>query len=190
MGEEKDLKNESEIYEIPRINMESSKPHTFQFEVIGEIEREIYQRLLGYRIVRKKVPVQREDGTIFYIEQVEKKQVAPPLVSKWGADRILSIIYTVINEQTPFAHFAPNTVIKLTNLILKQINRDIYVNFEKYFDFKGVRSKSNITSWRVLLASVGSILLEVLSRSIMGRESLLYYNIQQLRQSFVGSGEE
>jgi len=151
----------------------SKEPRTFQFQIIGDILKLIYERLLGYRVTIKKV---QDPKTGMEFQKIEKEKVFEPLVTDWGANRIITLVYQFINEQTPFSHITANTVVKMTNIFLKQLNADIYKNFEKYFDKK----HRSITLWRLILTTVGFIVLEVLSRGIEGRESLMFYESNKI----------
>lgn len=157
---------------LPGLNI-PKEPQTFQFRIVGEIEREIYERLLGYRITVDEIV---DPQTKLKKKVIHKEKVYEQLVTEWGANRIITLIYQFINEQTPFAHITAETVIKMTNIFLKQLNADIYKNFEKYITEKN----RTLTMWRLLLTTVGFIVLLVLSRGIEGRESLMYYNQQRI----------
>lgn len=148
------------------------EPQIFQFKIIGEIEKQVYERLLGYRItiVKKKDP---NTGIVFDVPK--KDRAFEPILTDWGGNRIITMAYIFINEQAPFGHITSNTVIKMTNLFLKQLNADMYKNFERYF----IEDQRTITTWRMVLATIGFMVLMVLSRAIEGRESLLYYEGQR-----------
>lgn len=148
------------------------QPQTFQFKVIGDIEKQVYERLLGYRIVVKEITT--KEGKI--IKKTEKKKLFEPVITEWGANRIITLIYTFTNEQTPFAHITDKTVLRMTNVFCKQLNADVFINFEKYFP----KDKRSITIWRLVLTTVGFIVMLILSRAIQGRESLMYYQGQRL----------
>ena len=144
------------------------QPDTFQFRVVGQILKDIYERMLGYRIVyeEKTDPKTGKKRTT-----ISKEKVYEPLLTEWGANRIITLMYQFINEQTPFAHITGGTVIKMTNIFLKQLNSDIYKNFEEYFP----DNQRTITMWRLILSTIGFTCLQIMSRGIDGRESELFY---------------
>lgn len=177
---------------LPSLNI-MPQPQTFQFSIIGEIEKHIYDRLLGYRIVINET---RNATTGQVTRDVKKEKVYEPIISEWGANRIITLLYNFLNEQTPFAHLDAPTVIKMVNVFSQQFNADIYKNFEKYFTFpiekydrEGekildkdgkpemiLQNNGTLTSWRLLLNTVSFTIVIILSRTIQGRESMLFYN--------------
>jgi len=154
------------------------EPQTFQFKVIADIQKHVYERLLGYRVTIKKA-VDKNTGKTIKI--MDKERVYEPVVTEWGANRIITLIYQFINEQTPFSHISSSTAIKMTNIFCKQLNADIYINFEKYMP----KDQRKITMTRLLITTVGFIVLLILSRGIEGRESMMYYQGQHLGLSGV-----
>jgi len=149
------------------------EPQNFQFSIIGTIQKQIYERLLGYRFIVKQFtdPVSKK-----VVDRMVKEKVFEPLVSEWGANRIITFIYQFVNEQTPFAHITGNTVIKLTNIFCKRVNGDMYINFEKYFP----EEQRNVALWQTVVFTSGSICLLVLSRAIEGRESQMFYGTRKI----------
>lgn len=167
---EKIVEKHFEKHYLPPSNV-PEQPQTFQFKVIGDIEKQVYERLLGYRVVVEEKQVGNQ-----IVKVSSKKKVFDPIVTEWGANRIITLIYTFTNEQTPFAHITGGTVIKMTNIFCKQLNADIFINFEKYFP----KDKRSVTIWRLVITTVGFIVMLILSRAIEGRESLMYYQGQRV----------
>jgi len=157
---------------LPPSNIQD-EPQNFQFSIIGTIQRQIYERLLGYRFILKQF-IDPQTQKIY--EKMIKEKVFEPLVTEWGANRIITLIYQFVNEQTPFAHITSNTVIKLTNIFCKRLNGDMYINFEKYFPDE----QRNIALWQTVVFTSGSIALLVLSRAIEGRESQMFYGTRKI----------
>jgi len=148
------------------------QPQTFQFKIVGDILKECYERMLGYRILylKTKDPKSGEEKTI-----IKKEKCFEPIVTEWGANRIITLMYQFINEQTPFSHLAGSTVLKMTNVFLHQLDADIYKNFEQYF----LPEQRTITTWRLIMSTTGFTCLEILSRGIDGRESFMFYDGQK-----------
>jgi len=168
--------NKDKVIETPvsRVKI-PSEPYTYQFKIIGQIHQEIYERLLGKRTF---IILDKETGQ----RRMVTEQIHEPLVTEWGANKIANIVYQVVNEQTPFSNFTPNAVLKAVRLILARLNEDFYRNFEKYFE----PDKRSITDWKALITAIGIHIMEILARSVGGKESILYYNIQQVRQFLSG----
>lgn len=158
---------EKKIAFLPESSL-PKQPDTFQFRVVGQILKDIYERMLGYRIVYKE---KTDKKTGKKITVISKEKAYEPLLTEWGANRIITLMYQFINEQTPFAHITGGTVLKMTNIFLKQLNADIYKNFEEYFP----DDQRTITMWRLILSTIGFTCLQIMSRGIDGRESELFY---------------
>ncbi len=161
------------------------EPQTFQFKTIRDILTEIYYRLRGQRV---NIETQFDAQGRVIGQVVERKDTTDPLTTEWGANRLLSFVYPIANEQTPFANLTSDVIVSIFGKnFAKALNADMYRNFEKYFnvDEKGdtvagpVTLKS-ITNYSTTLKIMSLLPIQIMSRAVGGNENQNFYNGQRI----------